>query len=204
LANALVGSGVAVVDSREVESFDSVDIDGAIHALIKVGKLLSIEVKGDDNVVPLVVTKVVDGELEIYLDHDGPVRMQDSIRVVATTPSLDELDVSGACQVTATGVDAESFDVDLSGAANLVMSGTCHQLHADVSGAAKLDTADLRATDVSVDCSGAANAVVWASETVEGDASGAAKIEYSGNPTKVAVELSGMGTLTRADAEPEA
>ena len=63
--NKVSGSGAMKLDKRSVPAFKSVDISGAYEVEIVAQKEQSVEIEGDDNLLPLIKTEVKNGVLEI-------------------------------------------------------------------------------------------------------------------------------------------
>jgi hypothetical protein len=195
LGQVLVGSGIPVIEVRETEPFLGVDVGGAIHAEVIVGQPQSIEISGDDNIVPFIITDVRDGTLVIKTDHRGRMRPKERLMVTIVTPELQRLDVSGACDVEVEGLEAGEFNVDISGASQVAVSGRCDQLVAGISGASELQAVGMEAESVKIDASGASSAKVMATDYLIADASGASTIRYAGDPGSVKVDKSGASSI---------
>jgi hypothetical protein len=93
-------------------------------------------------------------------------------------------------------LDAPSVDAELSGASHMSLSGTTKDFTADGSGASRLKCFGLMAENTNVDMSGASNAEVFASVTLDADASGASHIIYRGN-ANVNQRSSGAGSVSK-------
>ena len=67
----LKGSGVEATEKRELETFNAISIDGGFILIAHVDPATTqrVEVRGDDNIVPEVVTTVTDGTLELTIDQ---------------------------------------------------------------------------------------------------------------------------------------
>ena len=57
-ANAVVGSGKVVSETREVSGFTSVSVSGSGQAQITVGDSDSLVIEAEDNILPLIETSV--------------------------------------------------------------------------------------------------------------------------------------------------
>jgi hypothetical protein len=64
-ADAIRGSGKSAKESRDLPAFDSVEVGSGIHLTVTTGPLQKVLVEADDNVLPLVETRVSDGRLQI-------------------------------------------------------------------------------------------------------------------------------------------
>jgi hypothetical protein len=68
--STLAGSGTPMTESRDVEAFDSIALGEFFELVVHVdpSAVQRVEISGDDNIVPEVITNVSSGELEIYID----------------------------------------------------------------------------------------------------------------------------------------
>jgi hypothetical protein len=192
-ACSTVGNGVAHAETREVGEFDEIDSGGIVDVVVRIGDATRVEVRGDQNVVPLVVTAVEDGRLEIRTKKSLIPDLD--LVVDITTPALRELDLSGAGSADVRGLDGGEFELGLSGAGRVALAGRVDRFEADVSGAADLDAAALEAGVVRIDLSGAGDADVTARETLDAEVSGAGSIRYGGDPKTVTKDVSGAGSI---------
>jgi hypothetical protein len=189
------GSGTMKLEKRAVPSFRAVDISGAYNVEIVVQKEPSLEIEGDDNLLPLVTTDVHDGVLEISNSKSYSTKHEMNLRI--SVPSLDAISSSGASDIAISGVTSDGFSIDVSGAGHLQVSGEAKSLEIKQSGAGDVDAKDLHAAKVNVHSSGAASADVYASEELRASVSGAGNVNYYGDPKTVNKETSGAGSITK-------
>jgi len=189
------GSGNVTTERRDISDFNAVDVGGVFQVEIVAQNDFAVEVESDDNLVPLITTEVDGDTLKIGTEQrispSGPIR----IRISA--PDIQNLEVSGAANVTLNGIDNEALSIDSSGASKIKVSGETTKLTVDVSGATKVDAEALRASDADIDSSGASHVNVNASGEITADASGASKVTYTGSPTSVQKKTSGGASVTQ-------
>lgn len=191
---AVQGSGRIASDTRDVGSFHAVDVGGIFKVEVVVGNTPSVEVRADDNLLPLIKTYTDNGVL--HIESDRRIKSSNDILVRVTTTDLDNLDVSGAANVNVAGLRGDELSVDASGASHIKVAGETSNIKIDVSGASKIDAEDLTAVDADVDASGAANVEVNVSGTLTADVSGASRVVYSGSPTSVQKKTSGAAHVS--------
>ena len=191
----VVGSGVSKVEKRNVQAFTSVDLSGALEVEITAQKDLSVEIEGDDNILPLITTEVKGGVLTV--GNSQSISTKSKLRLKISVPSLNGISSSGASEIVASGIRSDDFKIDTSGASNLRISGEAKTLDVEMSGAGDVDAKDLRAQKVTVNSSGAASADVYASEELSVNVSGAGNVNYYGNPKVINEDKSGAGTITK-------
>ena len=187
------GSGVSVIDRREVAPFTSVELAGANTVVIHVGEPLSVAVTGDDDLVGRVTTVVEDGRLVI--DESGSFTTNAPMHVAVSVPSLDGVELGGAGTVTVDGVTSAEFGADLAGDGTLVVSGAVQQVTGVLSGTGTLDLHDLVATDGTAQLEGTGTIRIHATSVLDATLTGTGTILYQGDPT-VTMRNTGTGTVT--------
>lgn len=191
----VTGSGTMRLEKRDVSTFTAVDISGAYDVEIVAQKDQSLEIEGDDNLLPLIKTEVKNGVLNIY--NEKSFNTKHKLRVRIAVQSLDGLNTSGASDFTITNVKTDEFNVDASGASNIQIAGETKNLEVEMSGAGELDAKDLHAQGVKITLSGAAHADVYATETLRASVSGAGNVNYYGDPKTVNEDTSGAGSISK-------
>ena len=189
------GNGRIKEESRNITEFTRIEAGGAYSIKVVVGKSPSLRISAEENLLPLIKTTVSGNTLKI--DTKKNLSPRKEIKIIVTTTSLNSLDVSGANNVQATGIDGEHFEVELSGAGSIDLEGIVDDLRAEISGAGNIDARNLKAKDVSISVSGAASADVYAKESLEASVSGVGSIDYYGDPVKTKTNVSGVGSITR-------
>ncbi len=205
------GSGRIKEEVRTVGAFHGVDVGGGVKADIRVGPERKVTVIADDNLLPKIHTKVVDGILTLDHDNLDPTR---PIRLVVVTPTLETIaasggvevkvraaampkfrvDGSGGVEVDVQGLDVDALALDLSGGSKVKLAGKAKQAHLELSGGVKLSASDLVVTDAELDASGGVEAKLNVTGTLSGDASGGVNVKVTGRP-KMKVETSGFSAL---------
>ena len=191
----VTGSGTMRLEKRDVPAFTAVNISGAYDVEIVVQKEQSLEIEGDDNLLPLIKTEVKNGVLSINNEKSFSTRK--ALRVRIAVPNLDGISTSGASEFTVSNVRSDEFNIEASGAGSLQISGETKALEVGMSGAVNLDAKDLKAQKVNVKSSGAASADVYASEELRASVSGAGNIDYYGDPKSVTEDASGAGSISK-------
>lgn len=187
------GSGVVKSELREVADFKSISSDIVGEVLVKMGESQSVEVTFDDNLLPMVSTEAVDGELRI--STTGSFSTSVGLKINITTPSLDSVRSSGVGAVKIEGLNAETFSIALSGVGGISAKGEVKSLDVTVSGVGSADLDGLVAEEVSVTVSGVGGAKVHASKSVNASTTGVGSIRVSGNPSEKKESKSGVGSI---------
>lgn len=213
-------SGITKVSTKEVSAFDKVEIDGAIDVIVNIGNRSEVVIKADSSIMPYIVTEVKDRELKIYNKDDfGFYNYKNNkILVTITTPSILELESSGACDVTINDLKTDMFKVSLSGACDLIGSFECNVLdfessgssdsklkgkvkdcNIELSGASDIKALDLEVDNLKIEGSGSSNVEITVQNSLEVELSGASELRYKGEPKYIKTDMSGVSNLTKID-----
>ena len=188
------GNGNSIEKNFSVDEFSKVDASHAYEVKITVGDETSVKIETDENLMKYVEVYVKNNTL--YLNVENNVNIQGKMKAIISTPSLNRVDLSGACKIEVVGIESNKFSIDMSGACKGIFSGSTEILDIDLSGATKINTSELKAANVTVDASGASKCSVYSSESLSVDASGASKIVIYGDPPKVETDLSGASSVS--------
>ena len=194
--NAEQGSGVAATETREVPSFTGVVLASGNNVTVRVGGEQSVVVRGDDNLLGRITTRVMDGGLVVG-QTPGNVDTNSPTGVEVSVPSLDDLTLTGSGVVSVTGIEAENMTVTLSGSGIVRASGTATQLHVELPGSGEAELKELVARDVNAIMSGSGLLRITATERLDASVPGSGAIFYSGDPADVATNITGNGAVTR-------
>lgn len=189
----LEGSGKLETRSFDLRGWDSLQLDGAMDIVVKVGGGHAAEVALDDNLFDNLVLEVRDGTLVV--DWRRECDADDDARLTLTAPALVAVEINGAGDVGVTGLAGGDFGLLIRGAGDIDLSGRVDGLDIRVDGAGDVDAAGLAAKHVEAVISGAGDVDVTASDSFEGSIRGAGDISYGGDPAKVATKVSGVGSI---------
>jgi len=190
------GSGVRKTEKRELTSFTAIETSGAFEVEVICQKPASFEIEADDNITPLIQTEVKNGVLHVtttksYSSSGGIV-----LRI--TAPDLVSVKSTGAGKFHVSDVKNDNFEIESTGAAQVVASGQSKSVKISSTGAGKIDAHSLRANNAEVNVTGAASVDVDATDQLDVTVSGAGRVTYSGNP-KVNKHISGAGQVVKKE-----
>lgn len=194
----LRGSGGPATQARHVPAFTGVALDGVGVISVRTGARRAVIVRGDDNVVPRVTTRVRGGLLVVALR--GRVHVRRPLRIAVTTPTIEELRLSGSGTIIATGVRARRLRLTLSGTGSVRAQGVAERVDAELDGLGELQLGALRARVVGVRLNGTGRVVVHATRELDATLAGAGEILYRGDPPRVRSDVQGVGVIARTRA----
>jgi hypothetical protein len=211
------GNGNVVKQERKVSAFDAIEVSGAFDVYISLGSTQSVIVEADENLMPLIRTEVSGGILKI--DNKKPIHDSKSLKVYLTVTDLKKIELSGAVDLqTQNKLTLNELEIEISGATDatldlavqklvvsssggskLKFSGMANKVDMDVSGAVDIHAFDLLAEIVSLSISGAGDAEINVTKELNAEISGAGTVRYKGDPAKVDSNVSGAGSIKKAD-----
>ena len=117
------GSGKIVTEERKVADYHAIDLTGIGHLDIHQGDKISLSVKTDDNLLTYIESDVRNGVLHIGPNTEGKsknLNPSDNIYYIATVKNLDDLSISGFCNVQSIQkIKNEQLDINVNGTASL-------------------------------------------------------------------------------------
>lgn len=187
------GSGVAAVEERTPEPFTRVEQMGSAAVEIDVGAAQRVRVEADDNVVPLIETRTVEGALCVSSTESYSAKAGVMVRISA--PTLTGVNVVGSGDLRARGVVGDRFAATTAGSGAMNLAGAVGDLELRVSGSGDIDATGLAAARVTVHISGSSSVTIHASERVEAHITGSGSLRYAGSPKEVTREILGSGSV---------
>lgn len=194
MLNQVSGSGNRLKQKRDVPSFNSISYDGAFEIDIVCQQPVSLEIQGDDNILPLVGTDVSNNVL--HIKNLSGYSVSEPVKLKISVPSLDGIAVNGAGKIEISGVKNEKFEIDVNGAPNITISGETKVVDIDTNGAGKIDTRKLRASKAIVESKGVSKVDVHAADQLDVTVSGPSHVIYEGNPV-VNKTVNGPGSVEK-------
>ena len=157
---------------------------------IDAGSIYEIEVtEGNQKGVTIVCDSAYEGHLEVKY-FQGEL-------ILAMKPNVQMINNKEGIKVYLQMPTIE--DIELSGAAKLTASGTfkTRELDIDLSGATSVKGLQISGSELSIDCSGASNLTITGdfSSSIEADVSGASKVTITGNSRDLEIEASGASNV---------
>jgi carbon monoxide dehydrogenase subunit G len=217
---AEAGSGSAATEARSVPAFQAIATAGDIHLKVRQAAREAVEVRTDDNLLPLLET-VVEPEgdtatLKVRWKRGVNVRPRTetivtvdvvTLRAIASsgsgrvtveplsTPSL-KLSLSGSGDARLSGLQAGEFVVSIAGSGDVRGDGKADRLRLSIAGSGDVKLADLRADEVSVSIAGSGDAAVNAQKTLKVSIAGSGDVTYTGDAA-VSSSIAGSGHVRK-------
>ncbi len=189
------GNGKIVSKTIDVANFGMINASNAFDIEVTFTKEERVEIVTDSNLLKFINIKVKDNTL--YISSKRNLNPTKELLIKISMPELYSVNLSGANNLTATGINTNVLTLNISGAAEAKLTGEADLFKVELSGAADLDAENLNTKTTKIELSGAANAIVFVTNALYADVSGAADLTYSGSPKIVNKEISGAGSIRK-------
>lgn len=213
-------SGPEVSRYYKVDFFVSVRVSNAVDAEF-------VQTEGDSSSVVVTTTEPVMKDVEVETKgHQLFVGYNSSVFIGANRPEVhvvikgsrlkgihlegasslniktlksDRLTVKagGASDLHIHDLSAMQLNASASGASGLMFNGRVSKAFFECYGASKVDAYNLKSEQTEVHASGASDINCCASQAIEGEASGASSVNYTGKPKQMNVHASGASDVER-------
>ena len=217
---AVAGSGTQRTDSRAVSGFQAIALNGSIKLVLRQGAREALELRADDNLLPLIETRVVNrggvATLEIGPRRSTNLAPRSEVMVTVDVLTLAALSVNGSVDVVCDelktpalrvhlagsgklmlrGVAAEDLALKLSGSGEAQVKGRTSKLQVAIAGSGDVDAGELEADDVTVGISGSGDVSVNARKTLAVSIAGSGDVTYRGTAV-VTSSVAGSGRIRK-------
>ena len=201
-----------------MEDFSKVLIGGSYNVVLEKGSDSQVIIEIDENLIKFIDVEVFGRTLDISNDN-YVLSCEKGIDVTVIYSEIEEIKIKGACRLYNEGtletdfltldmsgagliemkVETKELMIDISGAGAVELSGITDYQEVNLSGAGGYKGMDLSSKTCIIGISGVGGADVYVEDKLEARISGLGGVNYHGEPEEVLKDVSGLGTVLRAD-----
>lgn len=192
------GEGEIITEERNVNNFYSVEASGSSEVYITQGSVFEVKVKGYENIVPYLETKVENGILYIRFKSNSNIG-NDNSEVYITMPALQAITTNGSGNIIAKGnfLGMEYFNATTRGSGNIsVEKGKSMNYKIVIAGSGDVKSFGLETQQAIVDISGSGDAELTVSKILNANLKGSGNVYYKGG-ARVEKKISGSGDVVK-------
>ena len=215
IAQSIRGNGDIDRETRSVSEFEGISASGIFDISFRQSPNYRVEITTDENIMPLVETKVENGILKLRIKKG--TRKITKLEAKISGPYLTSLSLSGATEFEVdSDLETGELKINMSGAAEaeipyllannlqLTLSGSSEltiedgkidEAKANLSGASEYVASGNKTESFHVVASGASDARVWVIDDLVVKASGASDVDCKGNPNRKSIKSSGASDV---------
>jgi hypothetical protein len=216
-AGGIKGEGPVVETSRKVANFNKIENSvGAVVYISKSAEQQEIKIKGQQNILDVLTTKVSGNELSIEFSKN--VGNHDRIEIYISIPEVKGLEISGSgkievkdsfssdkleLEISGSGkisgpVSGRNIQGEISGSGDIDVDGESDDAKLTINGSGKLKlNKPVKAAKIEINGSGFVK--VEPVDNLDIEINGSGSVEYVGNPSKINQEVNGSGRIRKVN-----
>ena len=199
MGNAQVkGNGNLASEMRKLSNFKAIEITiGYDKILVNCGEKPSLHISGDENILPLITTRISKGILKI--ESDSTFETKADSEIIINVKSLKEFTFDGVGETVIQNVNSEKFTCNINGVGSCDLNGKVESFYVSVNGVGSVNARQLIADDVVASLNGVGSVKLYAKNSLNASVNGIGGLTYFGNPTELILNDSGIGGITKGD-----
>jgi hypothetical protein len=213
VSNYAKGSKTIKEENRNIEYFDKISLQCAAKIDISQGENNSVLIIADDNILPIIETKLSSQTLFISTKENI---CTDKSKIIITMKDIAGLEISGSGDISAQGLikseslaisisgsgdvkipsaDLNNLAVKISGSGDVKIAGTGTNSLLEIYGSGDIDLSKLITTSAAITINGSGDCKVNATENLKAEINGSGDIKYKGNPKNIKRSIIGSGNI---------
>lgn len=208
------GSGHFITENRTVPAFTEIESDGDFTVTIKEEAVQQVQLYGEDNILPYIITRVQGNRLRIFYNDYKKKFDDNGIIIHISIPKLENVSMAGSGIISSDGtisgnaittvltgsgkiqmtLDMLETNTVLSGSGSIALHGISDNAQHIISGSGKIHAVDLESKDVTVNITGSGNCEVHATEQLHVHITGSGDVLYAGSPL-IESSITGSGSV---------
>jgi Putative auto-transporter adhesin, head GIN domain len=196
--NQTKGSGTTKEEPRAVANFSQLTLALPANVTITQGATESLTISADDNLLPLMSTRVVNNELLIEGDKSRGFSTKKEIKIRLTVKSLNNIKIKGSGDVHGDQLKSDKLDIAIEGSGDVKFNTIrADQFKIGIvgSGDVSIDTVESKLLESNVRGSGDVKFGSVKAEQVNISVTGSGDVAAAGSADKVMIEISGSGDV---------
>lgn len=211
------GNGNITTVTRSIKSFDKVHVGGFFDVELVDGREGNVTIKGEENIIPYIITEVRDGSLKIKVKDHVNIKTYKKLTVTVPFNSISSaslggsgnifikktissenasFSIGGSGNIKAT-VDTNSVKSSIGGSGNIYLKGKTNTLKSSIGGSGNLIAYDLNCKELKASLAGSGNIKASVSYKIKASLVGSGNIFYKGNPELVDTNAIGSGNIIK-------
>ncbi len=196
----VTGSGRLATESRTLPPFEAISLQGPMRLVIRQGAAHSAQLRADDNLLPLIVTRVVlrggVATLEIGAREGSSFTTRSEMVVSVETVTLRALANSASGDVELQALQTSALSLTVSGSGGVQAAGRTDKLAIEITGSGAVDAGRLDSAAVTVAIAGSGDADVLAHRSLTVSIAGSGGVTHAGE-AQAKTAITGSGSVRR-------
>lgn len=193
------GSGSTITETRNIAAITSVQLEGSAEVEIMQGNVQSVTVSGYENLVPIFVTQVTNGNLVLRFEDPYYNVRRNNIKVAIVVPDLLAVRSNGSGQISISNfLNKINLAASINGSGNIMVNNSSfNKMVLDVNGSGNIKAYGCTAGDTEAEIHGSGNIEITCINKISAHIYGSGNIDYWGNPVATDIQISGSGRVRK-------
>ncbi|MFY9242168.1 MAG: head GIN domain-containing protein [Polaribacter sp.] len=213
--NRVNGNKNVTTEDRKVsKDFTKIKVSTGLDLYVTQGSKNKITVEADENLHDIIITEIEDGTLKIYSEQS--IWQAKARKIYVTIKTLEEITATSgadvyaeetiqtdAIKINATSgadirisVDANSVETNSTSGSDIEVSGVANNHASNATSGSSIDAYGLRSKNVTVKVTSGADINVFATESLNANATSGGDIDFKGNPKQIQKKSSSGGSVS--------
>lgn len=218
----VAGSGQVVKEQRPLAPFHKITVNLPTAVELVQGDTEVVQIEADDNLLPLIETQVINGQLTIQMVKGFNFPSPSKIRLTVNARKIDSLAVRGSADLSVAHLQASQLEgsisgsgririhdlhsrdlsVSIAGSGNFEAQGTAATQEVSIAGSGDVRTPLLSTEKTSVSIAGSGDATVWVHQALSVSIAGSGGVRYYGDGILEESSVTGSGHVRQIPGKP--
>jgi len=209
------GNGNVITETRTTSDYDGISVGGSFDVILVKGKEGKITLKGEENLLPYIETKIKGNSLKIQFKKNVNVRTTRRLTVTVTFEDIDHLSLGGSGNVSSNDliktsnlkislggsgnieakIDADNVKASVAGSGNIKLTGDAEELKCSIAGSGDIKAYGLQTDTTRASIAGSGSVRVSVKTKIKASIAGSGSVYYKGKPAYVDSNSAGSGSV---------
>ena len=172
MGNAQVkGNGNLASEMRKLSNFKAIEISiGYDKILVNCGQEPSIHISGDENILPLITTRISKGILKI--ESDSTFKTNSDSEMIIYVKSIKDFTFDGVGKPVIHNLNEDKLNCNINGVGSCELKGKVESFYVSVNGVGSVNARQLIADDVVASLNGVGSVKLYAKKSLNASVNG--------------------------------
>ena len=215
------GNGIVRKQDRPLAHFAAIELSLPAQVEVRIGATESVTIEADENILPLVDTRIEDGALQLRTTKRNVNLEPGTLKIIVNAKEIRALAVGGSGNMTVPALRSPKLDLAIGGSGsidvkqlqsdrveaaiggsgNVKVGGTARKFSVTIGGSGDVQARELKADEVEVSIGGSGSATLWPVSMLRTSIAGSGDVKYYGDPVTKST-IVGSGSVKRMGAAP--
>lgn len=216
-SQSIKGDGNVVKETKIVEPFDKIELNGIVNVYLKQGENEKVEIETDKNLIPYIEIKSRNQTLEITTREKTEIKSSTKLNVYVTLKDLNEIELNSIGNLMTIGklelndlevennsigsitleINCNKLTLESNSIGNVTLSGNADNVDIRQNSIGNIKAFDLKADKLKIESNAVGNSEVYSEREIYITLNGTGNITYKGNAVVKALEKNGIGNIKK-------